>query len=410
MTSSSRPPYDVAAPSSAQSNVPIQKRTQPEVRATHATDSELYVFPHRSNRPTHLPQVKGPLPPDIIIDPQGLFFCFVCRTHVPGGTPNLTQHLQGKRHAFSNRQFASPAQKEAVRAGYLEAAAQARVQERQNDTGKVDSNRADGKEKRTNISRQPATAATGPRINPPVEGSSSRGTAPLLLFPAASNGVNTAPGSSVMGREIGSGISHQQTKAHLPRRNVAKSQGLLRKDRKNSFPSPRAQSLSRSEEMSLSNLSVGRSSPKDNMDLVNSEDEEVSVPCNGNCVRMKHLTEYLKIDKGGNPGVLLTRQQVYEGHGERRAGGSSSSGNNLGVQGTPSRVCKARSDGTPNSRRRLNQTASRSRIICRFAPPLFHAAATGDFASRRSGIASAILPDGKFVQNRKGIYKAVSRL
>ncbi|CDF38677.1 unnamed protein product [Chondrus crispus] len=63
---------------------------------------------------------------DLILDPFGNIYCFVCQVRVPPGSSNCTQHLGGKKHDTNNKRFPSPDEKQAIRASYVQAALQQR--------------------------------------------------------------------------------------------------------------------------------------------------------------------------------------------------------------------------------------------------------------------------------------------
>lgn len=87
-------------------------------------------FPHDAG-PIVFPVPSGRLsdvfPPDfeessdIIVDPYGNFFCFVCKVNVPKGASNVTQHLEGKKHESNNKRFKSQSQKGDMRQRVLQA-------------------------------------------------------------------------------------------------------------------------------------------------------------------------------------------------------------------------------------------------------------------------------------------------
>lgn len=100
----------------------------------HATtksefEEEHISFPHRT-RAVHRsnPDLQRNLPPEIIVDPYGLYFCFVCCAQVPGNVVNFQQHLQGRRHMQNENRFVNPEQKARVRVQYLHAAEAQRTQ------------------------------------------------------------------------------------------------------------------------------------------------------------------------------------------------------------------------------------------------------------------------------------------
>lgn len=90
-------------------------------------DDGPITFPARIKRTIQPVPPDCHLPFDMIIDPYGLFFCFVCGTNVPSGTVNLHQHVNGKRHMFHNRRFANNAEKRRIRMRYIRAAEEQRV-------------------------------------------------------------------------------------------------------------------------------------------------------------------------------------------------------------------------------------------------------------------------------------------
>lgn len=63
---------------------------------------------------------------DLLIDPYGNIYCFVCQVSVPKGAANISQHLEGKRHEGHNRRFQSDEQKNSIRVRYQNAARQQR--------------------------------------------------------------------------------------------------------------------------------------------------------------------------------------------------------------------------------------------------------------------------------------------
>lgn len=64
---------------------------------------------------------------DLVVDPYGNFYCFVCQVSVPKGSSNISQHLSGKKHDANNRRFNSPEYKDSVRIKVLAAAKQQRM-------------------------------------------------------------------------------------------------------------------------------------------------------------------------------------------------------------------------------------------------------------------------------------------
>lgn len=96
-------------------------------RRRHLVDVDPIVFPTpgSATRPESAPpdfDTSG----DLIIDPYGNIYCFVCQVSVPKGASNLSQHLEGKKHDTNNKRFSSHRQKQAVRARYIAAAAEQR--------------------------------------------------------------------------------------------------------------------------------------------------------------------------------------------------------------------------------------------------------------------------------------------
>lgn len=385
-----------AVPSAMEGLTQVQT-TAPTQNPTSNANSNIFTFPHRPNRPVHLPQVKGQLPSDIIIDPQGLFFCFVCRTHVPGGTSNLNQHLKGKRHALSNRQFASAAQKEAIKAGFLEAAAKCRQRDRQREKAKTDENhRMNGKEQHSSVPRQREASVAGPSSFLPSDGSFRREASMRVQSPAEMVTSGVVAGSSAIGQEMEVHANHLQIKPHPPNRNNSGLRGSNQRDQRVPLLPSRTNLVSRSEVMASRQVSNARRSPIQKMDQADSEQvREVSVQCDGNCVQMRHLSDYLMVENKGNTGVLLTRQQVYEGHENHANDSNRSSGTILGVQGTPSRISKVKSGGASHTKRIPHQNVPRSRIIHRVVPPHLLAMARGEFAFRYSGLNVAAMSDNE---------------
>lgn len=398
----------IVSPTAHQRQVQRLTTASTQGQSAEAVNSNVFVFPHRPNRPVHLPQVKGPLPPDIIVDPQGLFFCFVCRTHVPGGTSNLNQHLKGKRHAFSNRQFPSAAQKEAVRVGYLEAAARARQRDRQRDKSNGEDNlRTDERERNISIPRHHEGSVTGSSsFQPPVmtfRGGPSQQTQSVT----DANATKAISRSSIVGPEMEVRMNPQQVRPHPSRRINPRLQDSTRRDQRLPLPPPCTSPVSRSEVMASRQVSVGRRSPIQKMDQANPEyEKELPARCDGNCVRMRHLSDFLMVEKAGNSGMLLTRQQVYEGHGSHTISGRASSGTILGVQGSPSRISKVRTDGSSQIRRNLHQNVPRCRIFHRLVPPHLIAMARDGFPLRHTGLNVATMSDNEHEQMSENAHRA----
>lgn len=395
-----------AVPSTMEGHTQAQTTSPTHIPSTNATNSNIFTFPHRPNRPQHLPQVKGQLPSDIIIDPQGLFFCFVCRTHVPGGTSNLNQHLKGKRHALSNRQFASAAQKEAIRAGFLEAAARCRQRDRQREQGNTDENlRANGREQHDIIPRQREASVAGPSSFLPSEGSFRREASMNIQSPADMDTSEAVADRSVMVHEMEVLANHQHLRPHPPNRNNSKLRGSNQRDQRVPLLPSRTSIVSSSKVMVSRQVSSASRSPIQKMDQADSEQvREVSVQCDGNCVQMKHLSNYLMVKNTGNSGVLLTRQQVYEGHGNHAHDGNRSSKTILGVQGTPSRISKVKSDGASHTRRTPYQNVPRCLIIHRVVPPHLLAMARDEFTFRYSGRNVAAMSDSEHERSFRDIH------
>lgn len=70
---------------------------------------------------------------DLILDPFGCIYCFVCKVRVPTGPNNSTQHLGGKKHESNNKRFSSPEEKLAVRTSYAKAAFEQRLRMSQSE-------------------------------------------------------------------------------------------------------------------------------------------------------------------------------------------------------------------------------------------------------------------------------------
>lgn len=77
-------------------------------------DTGKIVFPEPIVNNEALPP-PSPSPLDVIIDPYGQYYCFVCQVSVPRGENNVIQHVSGKRHDVHNSRFSSVTAKHNVR-------------------------------------------------------------------------------------------------------------------------------------------------------------------------------------------------------------------------------------------------------------------------------------------------------
>lgn len=107
---------------------------------------------------------------DLIVDPYGQLFCFVCRVNVPKGTSNISQHLEGKKHETNNKLFSSLSEKKRIRGRYTLAADEQRnsgvstdlVQNSVSASPPIDS---------ASLPPQPDLPAPVPRTSPTITGS-----------------------------------------------------------------------------------------------------------------------------------------------------------------------------------------------------------------------------------------------
>lgn len=97
--------------------------SQPNPRQRQPTSPDQIVFPKstvtcKADAQTPKLEPEG----DLILDPYGQLFCFVCRVNVPKGTSNISQHLEGKKHETNNMLFDSLSEKSMTRELYVAAA------------------------------------------------------------------------------------------------------------------------------------------------------------------------------------------------------------------------------------------------------------------------------------------------
>ncbi|KAI0567081.1 Nucleotidyltransferase [Gracilaria domingensis] len=91
-------------------------------RLKNLTDDGPIVFPQPTTAPPPVFPRDFKPDSDLLVDPYGNFYCFVCQVNVPKGSSNITQHLEGKKHEHHNRRFVSKQDKDAVRRRYQQAA------------------------------------------------------------------------------------------------------------------------------------------------------------------------------------------------------------------------------------------------------------------------------------------------
>eukprot|EP00178_Gracilaria_changii_P011163 TRINITY_DN319_c1_g1_i1.p1 TRINITY_DN319_c1_g1~~TRINITY_DN319_c1_g1_i1.p1 ORF type:complete len:955 (-),score=145.86 TRINITY_DN319_c1_g1_i1:646-3405(-) len=91
-------------------------------RLKNLTDDGPIIFPQPTTAPPPVFPPDFEPDSDLLVDPYGNFYCFVCQVNVPKGSSNITQHLGGKKHEHHNRRFVSKQDKDAVRRRYQHAA------------------------------------------------------------------------------------------------------------------------------------------------------------------------------------------------------------------------------------------------------------------------------------------------
>lgn len=91
------------------------------------SDEGPIVFPSPSCNPSDVFPPDFPQPSDLVVDPHGNFYCFVCQVSVPKGDASVSQHLGGKKHDNHNKRFTSEQQKDHIRQAVLRAAKEQRL-------------------------------------------------------------------------------------------------------------------------------------------------------------------------------------------------------------------------------------------------------------------------------------------
>lgn len=88
------------------------------------SDDGPIVFPVPTTGPYRPEKYPDDFPPDsdLLIDPYGSVYCFVCQVQVPRGPNNILQHVEGKKHDLHNKRFSNPFSKSVIRNRYRTAA------------------------------------------------------------------------------------------------------------------------------------------------------------------------------------------------------------------------------------------------------------------------------------------------
>lgn len=98
-----------------------EPRAQQRSARCNIFDGDPISFPAPLSAVPEVTPSELPASGEIIIDPYGGLYCFVCRVNVPCGAQNIEQHLQGRKHELNNSRFASVAEKLEARDRYLKA-------------------------------------------------------------------------------------------------------------------------------------------------------------------------------------------------------------------------------------------------------------------------------------------------
>lgn len=138
--------------------------TTPDHRAVRygrvtINDDDPITFPPplgatQDNSADHLP-----LSGEIIIDPYGGLYCFVCRVNVPRGLKNIEQHMYGKRHEQNDRRFPDSRTRLRIRDRYLQAVREHKRTQQPSHNKKVPS-------QPTSLSALPNPVSNRPHVTP----------------------------------------------------------------------------------------------------------------------------------------------------------------------------------------------------------------------------------------------------
>lgn len=190
--------------------------SQPNPRPRHPASPDQIVFPEATV--TCKPDAQVPtLEPDgdLILDPYGQLFCFVCRVNVPKGVSNISQHLEGKKHETNNKVFVSLSEKKIIRERYVIAANEQRKNGPPSDAIHQDS-----------VPVGPSSSSIAPSAPPVVSGPASQTphtAAVSASKPTANKSTSSSEAPAVKTRETTKKALRKELASKFEKFNIDKN-------------------------------------------------------------------------------------------------------------------------------------------------------------------------------------------